>query len=65
MSNGVLPLGVAMLATFFYTRVLRWQGATRSETRQSLFTLLLFAFMALTVIGVAFRGENMALEMPL
>lgn len=65
ISNGVVPLGIAMLGTFLYTRWLSWRGATISETRMSLFTLLLFSFLTLTIIGIFFRGENMALEWPL
>lgn len=64
ISNGLLPLGVLMLLTAIYARGLRRWGATISETRMSLFTLLLFSLVTLTVIGVVFRGENMVLEVP-
>lgn len=38
--------------------------ATRCESRQAVFVLLLAAFITLTAIGIFFRGEGMALVMP-
>ena len=35
-----------------------------ADIRQSLFILLVVGFVVLTVIGVAFRGEGMALMWP-
>jgi hypothetical protein len=39
-------------------------GARACEARQALFTLLLASFITLTVIGIFFRGEGMALVLP-
>lgn len=64
ISNGVIPLGLLMGLTALYARYIRVRGATISETRMSLFTMLLFSLITLTVIGVVFRGENMVLEFP-
>jgi hypothetical protein len=38
--------------------------ASACEARQSVFTLLLVGFVVLTVIGVWFSGEGMALMWP-
>ena len=65
ISNGWVPLAILLLALLAYYGVIRWAfGASRCEARQSLFTLLVVAFVVLTVIGIAFRGEGMALMWP-
>jgi hypothetical protein len=65
IANGLVPF-VLMLAvvTGVYTLLgMRWQ-ATRNEAVQTVFVLLLAAFTILTIIGVFFRGEGMALVFP-
>ncbi len=64
IGNGLVPLGFAMLAAYGYTRLLGWIGANPGEVRLALFTLLLAVFITLTVIGVFFRGADMALRLP-
>jgi hypothetical protein len=65
ISNGWIPLAVLLLLLLgFYEFMHNHFRATACETRQSVFVLLLTAFIVLTVIGVAFRGEGMALMMP-
>jgi hypothetical protein len=65
ISNGWLPLAALLLLLIaYYEGVRRLFKATACETRQSLFVLLLTAFVVLTVIGVAFRGPGMALMLP-
>lgn len=64
ISNGVVPLGVLLLGLFGYYWLLHHWGATISEKNLAIFTLLFVAFVTLTVIGVFFRGENMALVFP-
>jgi hypothetical protein len=64
ISYGVAPLGIVLAGVLGYGRLLRRRGAARSETRMALFTLVLAAFITLTVIGVFFRGEGMALKLP-
>jgi quinol-cytochrome oxidoreductase complex cytochrome b subunit len=65
ISNGVLPLMILLLLFLVYGMVMKWLfRANLDETRQALFTLLIVAFVILTIIGVAFRGEGMALMMP-
>lgn len=62
ISNGVLPLAILLLMLVLYgAGIKRLFRANRDETRQALFVLLMVAFVVLTVIGVAFRGEGMAL----
>jgi quinol-cytochrome oxidoreductase complex cytochrome b subunit len=64
ISNGLVPLAVILLGLWGYDRLLHARGATDSEKNLAIFTLLLMAFITLTVIGVFFRGENMALTFP-
>lgn len=64
ISNGAIPVGAILLGLLIYDRLLGRRGATRSERNLALFTLLFVAFVTLTLIGVFFRGENMALVLP-
>lgn len=65
ISNGWIPLAALLLLLIgYYAAAKRVFKATACETRQSLFTLLVVAFVVLTVIGIAFRGEGMALMWP-
>lgn len=64
ISNGAVPIGALALGLVVYYWSLGRRGATRSERNLALFTLLFAAFLTLTVIGVFFRGENMALVLP-
>lgn len=64
ISNGAIPIGALGLGLVVYYWGLGRRGATRSERNLALFTLLFAAFVTLTVIGVFFRGENMALVFP-
>ncbi len=65
ISNGWVPLAALLLMILLYYGFIRKVfGATACETRQSVFTLLVVAFIVLTVIGIAFRGEGMALMWP-
>jgi quinol-cytochrome oxidoreductase complex cytochrome b subunit len=65
ISNGWLPLAAILLLLIgYYDGIKRLFRASACETRQSLFVLLVTSFAVLTVIGVAFRGEGMALMLP-
>ncbi len=65
ISNGVIPLAAILLLLIgYYDGMKRLFKANACETRQSVFVLLLAGFVVLTVIGVAFRGEGMALMLP-
>ncbi len=62
ISNGLIPFGIVLAGvTGFYVFMKRRFEASKSEAVQALFVLFLVAFVVLTVIGVWFRGEGMAL----
>ncbi len=65
VSNGWLPLAFILFTLGgYYFVIKRLFRATHDETRQALFILLVVSFIILTIIGVAFRGEGMALMPP-
>jgi quinol-cytochrome oxidoreductase complex cytochrome b subunit len=65
IANGVLPLTLlALLFTAFVGALKRRFGASREETIQTSFIALTTAFLVLTVTGIWFRGEGMALVWP-
>lgn len=60
--HGLLPFVViAALGAGFYAWVRKPLGGSRNEAVQALFTLLIAAFLALTLIGNLFRGPGMQL----
>ena len=62
LSNGLLPFIVSVIvAGGFYWLLKKRFGATNNEAVQALFTLLITAFIVLTIIGVWFRGTGMQL----
>lgn len=65
ISNGWIPLAVLLLGLIaYYDGIKRLFKASACETRQSVFVLLVVSFVLLTIIGIAFRGEGMALLLP-
>lgn len=64
-AGGVVPLAFVAAATLALAFGLRRRiGTTAGETVQAVVVLLAVAFAVLTVIGVWFRGEGMALTWP-
>jgi hypothetical protein len=62
ISNGLLPFGVILAACIgFYYLIKKGFSATNNEAIQALFTLLMTAFVILTIIGIWFRGTGMQL----
>lgn len=62
ISNGLLPFSIILAACAgFYAAMKMGFKATSNEANQALFTLLMTAFVILTVIGVWFRGTGMRL----
>ena len=62
ISNGLLPFTVVLaICIGFYVLIKKAFGATNNEAVQALFTLLVTAFVVLTIIGVWFRGTGMQL----
>ncbi len=65
LSNGWIPLaGLLMGLWLYYEGVRAVFRSTACEARQSVFVVLLVGFVVLTVIGIWFRGEGMALVWP-
>ena len=65
ISNGLLPCAAFVAAIIaFYVVLKRHFKASKNETVQALFVLLMVGFMVLTVTGVWFRGAGMALMWP-
>lgn len=65
VSNGVLPTGVLVLLVLGFFGLVRWRfTATRIESIQTVFTLLMVGLVVLTVTGVFFRGASMRLAWP-
>ncbi len=65
VSNGLLPVAI-VVAVFigFYLLMKKKYAATNNEAIQSVFVLLLISFIILTVTGIWFRGQGMALTWP-
>ncbi|MDH3863150.1 MAG: cytochrome b N-terminal domain-containing protein [Gammaproteobacteria bacterium] len=65
ISQGAAPTILTFVALAVFYRYLRNRlSASRNETVQALFVLLVTCFLVLTVIGIWFRGEGMALVWP-
>ena len=65
ISNGLLPCGaLAAGVVAFYMLLKKLFSASKNETVQALFVLLVVGFTILTVTGVWFRGAGMALVWP-
>jgi len=65
ISNGLVPLAALLLGLIGYFEFNRRAfKATQCESILSVFVLVLFGFITLTVIGIFFRGPGMALMWP-
>lgn len=64
ISNGWIPLAAILLIIIGFGDLLKSLSYKQCEVRQSIFTLLLAGFIAMTIIGIFFRGEGMALILP-
>lgn len=65
ISNGLVPLALLLLGLVgYYEFNRRAFKATKCEAVLSVFVLVLFGFITLTVIGIWFRGPGMALMWP-
>jgi quinol-cytochrome oxidoreductase complex cytochrome b subunit len=62
ISAGFLPVILVIVGLWVYGRSLRVLNATKGEIHMAVFTLLLAAFLTLTIVGVCFRGEGMELH---
>jgi quinol-cytochrome oxidoreductase complex cytochrome b subunit len=65
VSNGILPTAIGLAAVIgFYGFMRRRYSASINEAIQSVFVLLVAAFIVLTITGIWFRGKGMALIWP-
>lgn len=65
ISNGLLPLLLSLLGLLLIYALLRYGGRlTHSESLVGVFTFIFISLIVLTLIGVFFRGANMALIWP-
>ena len=65
VSNGLLPVGMLALLVLGFFGLIRWRfAASRIESVQAVFTLLMVGLVVLTVTGVFFRGAAMRLTWP-
>lgn len=65
VSHGAVPTVLTVLAlAAFYWFTRKRLAASRNEAVQALFALLVACFLVLTVTGIWFRGEGMALVWP-
>jgi hypothetical protein len=59
-----VPTAALLLLVYGYYELLKSFGGRRCEARQGVFTLILAAFITLTLVGIFLRGEGMALVLP-
>jgi quinol-cytochrome oxidoreductase complex cytochrome b subunit len=65
VSNGILPAAFVLASIImFYWLVKKKYGAPNNESIQSVFVLLVVAFIILTITGIWFRGLDMKLSFP-
>jgi hypothetical protein len=65
ISNGLLPAALTLAGIIgFYGFMKRYYAANNNEAIQSVFVLLLIAFIILTITCIWFRGSGMALTWP-
>ena len=65
ISNGLIPAAITLASiSGFYVLMKRKYIATNNEAIQSVFILLLVAFIILTITCIWFRGSGMALMWP-
>jgi quinol-cytochrome oxidoreductase complex cytochrome b subunit len=65
VSNGILPAAFVLVGIIvFYWLVKKKYAAPNNECIQSVFVLLVVAFIILTIVGIWFRGQEMALTWP-
>ncbi|NOQ19702.1 MAG: cytochrome bc complex cytochrome b subunit [Desulfobacterales bacterium] len=65
VSNGILPAAFVLIGIIvFYWLVKKKFTATNNESIQSVFVLLVVAFIILTIAGIWFRGKGMTLIWP-
>jgi len=65
ISNGLIPFLILLLILWIYYQVIRKKySLSLNESVQALFVVILTSFTLLTLIGIFFRGVDMALTFP-
>jgi quinol-cytochrome oxidoreductase complex cytochrome b subunit len=65
ISNGIIPLAIFISIIYIYYKfILRKYKLSLNEIVQAVFVLLMTSFIILTLIGIFFRGVDMALTFP-
>lgn len=65
ISNGILPLIILIIVFYFYYRFINKKyNLSLNESVQAIFVLIITSFIILTLIGIFFRGVDMALTFP-
>jgi quinol-cytochrome oxidoreductase complex cytochrome b subunit len=65
IGNGLIPFALMLTATIVFYKVMKKKySSNNNEALQSVFVLLLVAFIILTVTGIWFRGLDMKLSLP-
>jgi hypothetical protein len=65
ISTGLVPLALTLVGLGVIYLLLRWAlKASHSETLVGIFTMMSLGLVLLTIVGVYFRGPNMALVLP-
>ena len=65
ISDGLIPFALMLAATFLFYKVIRAKfSSNNNEALQAVFVLFVVAFIILTITGIWFRGQGMALMWP-
>ncbi len=65
ISNGLIPFALMLAATSLFYKVIRTKfSSNNNEALQAVFALFVVAFIILTITGIWFRGQGMALVWP-
>jgi hypothetical protein len=65
IGNGLIPFALIFFGCAgFYVLIRHRYSATNNEAIQSLFVVILFVFLILTITGIWFRGQGMKLILP-
>jgi len=65
ISNGIIPFVILILIFWFYYKFIKKKyQLSNNESLQTMFILVITSFTILTLIGIFFRGVDMALTLP-
>ena len=65
ITNGLIPFALMLIVTLLFYKVIKKKWSSNiNEALQSVFVLLVVAFIILTITGIWFRGKGMALMLP-